>query len=204
MESNSNYSYCPPLLHFNGFSNVQCNEASNMGGNVFASSPFLDRRDGRQEYVESFPLLDGAESWPESRFMAALDSCPDNEFARFSRSKGSSDLMHKTHFTPHLQIEAINQALEKGEAFRAVFRVNMHNRLEGYCTLDGSRLTFLFSGPGEQNRVVEGDVVSIIMDPVSSWPKLKGARSKQQIRISDTNGNTITAESEDLSKAHYR
>ncbi|KAH9318018.1 hypothetical protein KI387_019787, partial [Taxus chinensis] len=51
---------------------------------------------------------------------------------------------------------------------------------------------------------VEGDVVSIIMDPVSSWPKLKGAQSKQQIRISDTNGNTITAESEDLSKARYR
>ncbi|KAH9297576.1 hypothetical protein KI387_029258, partial [Taxus chinensis] len=43
----------------------------------------------------------------------------------------------------------------------------------GYCALNGSRLTFLFSGPGEQNRVVEGDVVSILMDPVSSWPKLK-------------------------------
>ncbi|XP_057822928.2 DIS3-like exonuclease 2 isoform X2 [Cryptomeria japonica] len=93
-------------------------------------------------------------------------------------------------------------ACEKGEAFQAVFRVNMHNRLEGYCTLEGVSTDVLISGLGAQNRAVEGDIVAIVTDPVSSWPKLKGAQSKQQIRNSDTkDDNIITAENEGPSKA---
>jgi DIS3-like exonuclease 2 len=39
-------------------------------------------------------------------------------------------MLSRKYFTPHMPIEAINEALEKGEAFKAIFRVNMHNRFE--------------------------------------------------------------------------
>ncbi|XP_050127219.1 DIS3-like exonuclease 2 isoform X2 [Malus sylvestris] len=78
-------------------------------------------------------------------------------------------------FTSHWPIEAVNDALEKGDAFRAVFRVNAHNRLEAYCNIDGVPTDVLVGGHAEQNRAVEGDIVAIKVDPLVLWTRMKGS-----------------------------
>ncbi|XP_044479170.1 DIS3-like exonuclease 2 [Mangifera indica] len=77
-------------------------------------------------------------------------------------------------FLPHLSREAVNEALEKGYALRALFHVNAHNQLEAYCKIDGVQTDVLISGIAAQNRAVEGDVVLIKVDPLSLWTKMKG------------------------------
>eukprot|EP01018_Ginkgo_biloba_P005533 Gb_17335 [translate_table: standard] len=174
-DSNANYSFrSHPTMHMNGFNNT--------GNNAYIPRPFEQRREGPPG--QGFPLLDSAKSWPESRFAGALHGYLKNE--PFQRSKGFPDMFQKKYFIPHWSVEAINEALEKGKAFRAIFRVNMHNRLEGYCTLDGVPTDVLISGVGAQNRAVEGDVVAIVLDPIFSWAKLKGAASKEEMNSSES------------------
>uniref|UniRef100_A0A5B7BIX7 DIS3-like exonuclease 2 n=1 Tax=Davidia involucrata TaxID=16924 RepID=A0A5B7BIX7_DAVIN len=76
-------------------------------------------------------------------------------------------------FVPHWSMEAVNGALEKGDIFKALFRVNAHNRVEAYCKIDGVQVDVLVSGIDAQNRAVEGDIVAIKIDPLSSWTKMK-------------------------------
>lgn len=92
--------------------------------------------------------------------------------------EGYSDLLQRKHYLPYLLDEAVNEAIEKGDAFRATFRVNAHNRLEAYCTLDGVPTDILISGVHAQNRAIEGDIVAVALDPVASWPKLKGSAGR--------------------------
>ncbi|CAA3012949.1 DIS3-like exonuclease 2 [Olea europaea subsp. europaea] len=63
---------------------------------------------------------------------------------------------------------------QRGDAFKALFRVNAHNRLEAYCKIDGVQTDVLISGLVDQNRAVEGDTVAIVIDPPSLWTKMKG------------------------------
>ncbi|KAL7197642.1 hypothetical protein ACSBR2_020218 [Camellia fascicularis] len=42
----------------------------------------------------------------------------------------------------------------KGNVFKALFRVNAHNRLEAYCKIDGVQTDVLISGIAAQNRAV--------------------------------------------------
>ncbi|KAK0576813.1 hypothetical protein LWI29_023672 [Acer saccharum] len=77
-------------------------------------------------------------------------------------------------FYAHWSVEAVNEALAKGDAFKALFRVNAHNRLEAYCKIDGVQTDILISGIAAQNRAVEGDFVLIKVDPLSMWTKMKG------------------------------
>ncbi|XP_065040390.1 DIS3-like exonuclease 2 [Musa acuminata AAA Group] len=80
----------------------------------------------------------------------------------------------KKYFAPHWSEQAVEEAIEKGRAFKATFRVNAHNRLEAYCTIDGLLVDVLINGVAAQNRAVEGDIVAVMLDPVAYWTKLKG------------------------------
>ncbi|GMP47028.1 hypothetical protein CsSME_00014966 [Camellia sinensis var. sinensis] len=60
----------------------------------------------------------------------------------------------RKYFAPHWSVEAVNEALEKGHVFKALFRVNAHNRLQAYCKIDGVQLDVLISGIAAHNRAV--------------------------------------------------
>lgn len=142
----------------------------------------------REEQLENtgIPLLENAKSWPDSTFYEALGgSSLKNDSLPNKWSKGNPDPVQRKLFMPHWSADAVHKALEKGEAFRASFRVNVHNRLEGYCTIDGVPTDILISGTRAQNRAIEGDVVAIALNPVSLWPRLKGATSKQNRNTTD-------------------
>lgn len=201
-DPDSNYLYwSSPQMNYNGANNIHCNGALDIGGHAFSLNPFWEKRERPFEQIQGFPLSDGAKSWPESRFASALNGHLKNESLASPRSKGSPDMLSKKYFTPHMPIEAINEALEKGEAFKAIFRVNMHNRFEGYCTLEGVPTDILVSGVAAQNRAVEGDVVAIVLDPVSSWAKLKCATNKQKIDSDSGAASNIFLGSEESLKA---
>ncbi|KAL1815638.1 hypothetical protein ACET3Z_018212 [Daucus carota] len=71
--------------------------------------------------------------------------------------------------------EAVTQGLESGDVFKALIRVNAHNRLEAYCKIGGVPTDILINGILAQNRAIEGDIVLIKIDPLSSWTKMKGS-----------------------------
>ncbi|KAG1342370.1 putative DIS3-like exonuclease 2 [Cocos nucifera] len=95
----------------------------------------------------------------------------------------------KLYFSPYWSERAVEDAIEKGNAFKATFRVNAHNRLEkagvneyldfqmlqAYCTIDGVPVDVLINGVAAQNRAIEGDIVAVMLDPVTSWTRLKGS-----------------------------
>ncbi|GFY96661.1 ribonuclease II/R family protein [Actinidia rufa] len=118
----------------------------------------------------------------------------------------SHEICHqRKYFASHWAIESVNEALEKGHVFKALFRVNAHNRLEAYCKIDGvNRCSHQWSSCSEQSwgivldlpqcnmfsgnilwdvffdeissvTQVEGDIVAIEIDPFSSWTKMKGS-----------------------------
>ncbi|XVE95439.1 hypothetical protein REPUB_Repub02eG0097400 [Reevesia pubescens] len=95
----------------------------------------------------------------------------------------------KKLFAPYWPIEALNEALEKGDAFKAMFRVNAHNRLEAYCKIDGVSTDVLISGVSSQNRAVEGDIVVIKVDPLGLWTRMKGSNgsSNNSTQVEDFN-----------------
>ncbi|KAI3464487.1 hypothetical protein Pfo_021150 [Paulownia fortunei] len=78
-------------------------------------------------------------------------------------------------YPPHWSAEAVCRALEEGGLLRALFSVNAHNSLEAYCKIDGVQTDVLINGAVAQNRAMEGDIVAIVIDPPSSWPRMKGS-----------------------------
>lgn len=103
-------------------------------------------------------------------------------------SNGSSpptNLAKRKVFAPHWPEHAIEEAIEKGNAFRATFRVNVHNRQEAYCTIEGVSVDVLINGLDAQNRAIEGDVVAIMLDPVAYWTKLKGSNVPNNAVVAD-------------------
>lgn len=104
-------------------------------------------------------------------------------------------------FHPHWPIEAVADALEKGEAFKAYFRVNAYNRLEAYCKIEGVSTDILINGIAAQNRAVEGDTVVIKVDPVSLWTKMKGSSGYSNIST-QVEGNTLSAVNEPLASSN--
>ncbi|XP_045814162.1 DIS3-like exonuclease 2 isoform X1 [Trifolium pratense] len=92
----------------------------------------------------------------------------------------------RNFFSPHWPVEAVEKALERGDVFKAVFRVNAHNKLEAYCKIDGVPTDILIGGAPAQNRAVEGDMVAIKLDPLPLWTKMKGPNV--------TNNNTAVLE----------
>ncbi|MFS7962722.1 putative exoribonuclease II [Helianthus anomalus] len=92
----------------------------------------------------------------------------------------------RKQFASHWSMEAIHLALEKGDVFKSMFRVNAHNRIEAYCKIDGLPVDVLISGFHSQNRAVEGDIVAIKVDPFSSWTKMKGSSAVEDSYVNDS------------------
>ncbi|KAI3673002.1 hypothetical protein L6452_39108 [Arctium lappa] len=91
-------------------------------------------------------------------------------------------------FAAHWSMEAVTVALEKGDVFQSIFRVNAYNRIEAYCKIDGVPVDVLISGFHSQNRAVEGDIVAIKVEPFSSWTKMKGTiESSRHPAVEDNN-----------------
>ncbi|KAL6912112.1 hypothetical protein ACP4OV_000917 [Aristida adscensionis] len=103
----------------------------------------------------------------------------------------------RRYFQPHWPQQAVEEAIKRGNALVAKFRVNAHNRNEAYCTVDRIPVDILITGLA-QNRAVEGDVVAITLDPVAYWTRMKGPNvacnpaigGDSAVReIGETNGN---------------
>ncbi|XWS15101.1 hypothetical protein CRYUN_Cryun35bG0065200 [Craigia yunnanensis] len=119
-----------------------------------------------------------SKSCPEPIAYAGSSKMCMDGFLPFHQDEGFA---RKKLFAPYWPIEAVNEALEKGEAFKALFRVNAHNRLEAYCTIDGVPTDVLINGVSSQNRAVEGDIVVIKVDPLGLWTKMKGYKGKGKV-----------------------
>uniref|UniRef100_A0A2P2K072 DIS3-like exonuclease 2 n=1 Tax=Rhizophora mucronata TaxID=61149 RepID=A0A2P2K072_RHIMU len=57
-------------------------------------------------------------------------------------------------FAPYWSNEAVEVALKKGDAFKALFHVNAYNRPEAYCKIEGVPTDILVNGIASQNRAV--------------------------------------------------
>ncbi|KAK9134275.1 hypothetical protein Syun_013605 [Stephania yunnanensis] len=97
----------------------------------------------------------------------------------------------RRYFVPHWPLHVVNKAMEKGDVFKASFRVNVHNRLEAYCTIEGVPTDVLISGFSAQNRAVEGDIVAIKLDPLALWTRLKGAAANFDKTVPAEECNTL-------------
>ncbi|XP_068638179.1 DIS3-like exonuclease 2 isoform X2 [Aristolochia californica] len=119
-------------------------------------------------------------------------SCPEPSFSCgkvncLPKRDREADKMQNKYFASHLSIEDANKAVERGAAFRASFRVNAHNRLEAYCTVNGVPTDILISGVVAQNRAVERDIVAIMLDPETSWTCMKACCLENSIPMDDFN-----------------
>lgn len=101
-------------------------------------------------------------------------SSPFNGHTHCHKNKPDAD-MQRNYFVPYWSADTINEAMQKGEIFKASFRVNAHNRLEAYCTIDGLPIDVFISGVHAQNRAVEGDIVAIKLNPLALWTRMKGS-----------------------------
>ncbi|KDP32771.1 hypothetical protein JCGZ_12063 [Jatropha curcas] len=160
-----------PELDAHGPDENRLTSASNV---AFNSMPIMHIH----EQVE--PLLPSAlggqvfsNSCPEP-FAAGVpfETCVNKDALTFYQFDGNA---RGKIFTPYWSTDAINEALEKGDAFKALFHVNAHNKVEAYCKIDGVSTDVLVSGIAAQNRAVEGDVVVIKVDPLPCWTKMKGS-----------------------------
>ncbi|XP_057522720.1 DIS3-like exonuclease 2 isoform X2 [Amaranthus tricolor] len=79
------------------------------------------------------------------------------------------------YFDPHWSVDTVAEALQRGEVFQATLRINAHNRIEAYCTIEGIPIDVFINGIPRQNRAVEGDVVAVKVDPPLLWSKMKGS-----------------------------
>lgn len=104
--------------------------------------------------------------------------CQELAFSQVNENRSVSQPRNcpprRKYFDPYWTAEAIKEGLKKGDVFRALFRVNAHNRLEAYCKIDGVPTDVLVSGMAAQNRAVEGDIVAIMVDSPAYWTKIKG------------------------------
>ncbi|GKU87678.1 hypothetical protein SLEP1_g2040 [Rubroshorea leprosula] len=113
-----------------------------------------------------------SKSWPEP---IVQDRSSGTDTYSFFHSQQIEASTQRKLFVRHWPVEAVTDALEKGEAFKALFRVNAYNRLEAYCKIDGVPTDILISGIVAQNRAIEGDTVVIKVDPFPFWTKMKGS-----------------------------
>uniref|UniRef100_A0A3N7GG35 DIS3-like exonuclease 2 n=1 Tax=Populus trichocarpa TaxID=3694 RepID=A0A3N7GG35_POPTR len=153
-------------------------------GIVYSSMPTMHANEQLEDLVPSDrggSML--AKPCPESIVGGGLNgkSLPFHQFEGQAQSK---------IFAPYWSMETVNEALEKGDVFKVLFRVNAHNRLEAYCKIEGVPTDLLISGIAVQNRAVEGDVVVIEVDPLSFWTKMKGSN--------EPSNNLSTAEDSNL------
>ncbi|KAJ9567030.1 hypothetical protein OSB04_002996 [Centaurea solstitialis] len=99
-------------------------------------------------------------------------------------------------FASYWSTQAVTVALDKGDVFKSNFRVNAHNRVEAYCKIDGVPVDILINGIQSQNRAVEGDIVAIKVEPLSSWTKMKGTIESSRHPAVEDNNNSLAGVSE--------
>ncbi|GAB2235200.1 hypothetical protein Droror1_Dr00027694 [Drosera rotundifolia] len=116
-----------------------------------------------------------------------------------SLSENMDFVGRQKRFDPHWHLEAVNQGLQKGEVFQATFRINAHNTLEAYCTIDGVPLDIFISGMPMQNRAVDGDVVAVKVDPPHLWTRLKSSAGFSNSSATAENIDPLTEVSETIS-----
>ncbi|KAG5245889.1 DIS3 exonuclease [Salix suchowensis] len=139
-------------------------------GIIYSSMPTMHANERLKDVVSSGrggSML--AKPCPEPIVGGGLNgkSLPFHQFEGPAQSK---------FFAPYWSMETVNEALEKGDVFKVLFRVNAHNRFEAYCKIEGVPTDVLISGIAAQNRAVEGDVVVIKVDPLSFWTKMKASK----------------------------
>ncbi|KAL9315709.1 hypothetical protein ACSQ67_016710 [Phaseolus vulgaris] len=110
----------------------------------------------------------------------------------------------KSYFSPHLSLEVVEKALEKGDVFKALFHVNAHNRVEAYCKIDGVPTDVLINGIPAQNRAVEGDIVAVKIDPLPLWTKMKGPNVSCNNTSTPEGCNLFTEDNEVDSKGKHK
>ncbi|XP_057974717.1 DIS3-like exonuclease 2 isoform X2 [Malania oleifera] len=151
---------------FNSMPIMHLNERVYLGEDRVVQNQLLILSDlGQRMYPKSCPVEIACEE--AIGFSMGDDFPPPHQ-------NGGDDAQRK-FFARHWSIEAVSEALERGDLFKAIFRVNAYNRLEAYCTIDGVKSDVLISGIAAQNRAVEGDIVVIKVDPLSSWTRMKGS-----------------------------
>ncbi|KAI9106402.1 hypothetical protein K1719_021930 [Acacia pycnantha] len=104
--------------------------------------------------------------------------------------------VQRNYYSPHWSMETVEKALEKGDVFKALFRVNAHNRLEAYCKIDGVPTDVLISGIHAQNRAVDGDIVAVKIDPLALWTKMKGSNGTGNVTAPVECSNLLTEDNE--------
>ncbi|XP_019260850.1 PREDICTED: DIS3-like exonuclease 2 [Nicotiana attenuata] len=154
-----------PILDHEGSKELSLPRASNI---AFTSLPTMHFNEQAAE-SESLPVQ--LTMLPGVGGQIYSGSCPD---PIVYGDPPITSYPQRKYFASHWPAEAVHKALERGHIFKALFRVNAHNRLEAYCKIDGVRADVLISGPAVQNRAVEGDIVAIEVDPPSLWTKMKG------------------------------
>ncbi|KAF8411801.1 hypothetical protein HHK36_004360 [Tetracentron sinense] len=166
-------------------SNVAFNSLPTMHVTGVAASVEVGSMQGQHVFPSDLDEKLFSKSCPEKICReVASGSFLNKEFLHSHQSEGCD--MQRKYFAPHWSVEAVNEALKKGGAFKSSFRVNAHNRLEAYCTIDGVPTDVLISGVAAQNRavaglhlgdplssLVEGDIVAVEVDPLVFWARMK-------------------------------
>ncbi|XP_023516332.1 DIS3-like exonuclease 2 [Cucurbita pepo subsp. pepo] len=111
----------------------------------------------------------------------AITSCPEQiasgsmPWISMNQHSPPADVnSQRKYFTSHWPLDDVNRGLQKGDIFKALFRMNAHYRVEAYCKIDGIPVDVLIYGSASQNRAVEGDIVAMKMNPFSLWSRMKG------------------------------
>ncbi|CAN4119604.1 unnamed protein product [Withania somnifera] len=161
----SNFKGGVTILDHEGSKEISLPGGSNI---TFTSLPTM-RLNEQAEETESLPMQ--LTFSPRVGGQVHSGSCPD---PIVYGDPPITSYPQRKYFSSHWPAEAVHKALERGHVFKALFRVNAHNRLEAYCKVDGVRTDVLISGAAAQNRAVEGDIVAVEIDPLSLWTRMKG------------------------------
>lgn len=150
---------------------------------LLGTSSSLEEASTSSLYSDCRPFGDDCGSgnlWQESKVYGSLMSqfcSPKNRYIQ--RPKNDKVPAQRSYFQPHWSSAKVEKALEEGEAFRCKIRMNVHSRMEAYVSIDGVAIDVLIDGTRAQNRAIDGDVVAIVINPVSAWTKLRGSVAKQ-------------------------
>jgi DIS3-like exonuclease 2 len=95
---------------------------------------------------------------------------PQKQKGSGSNSKRKSEKKKKkTLYKEHWSGEVVDQGLQDGKIFRAVFRCSAADRTQGFVTIPGLPRDAFIPGWKAQNRAIEGDVVAVKIWPMTDW-----------------------------------
>eukprot|EP00879_Flechtneria_rotunda_P015976 GHRR01016709.1.p1 GENE.GHRR01016709.1~~GHRR01016709.1.p1 ORF type:complete len:971 (+),score=396.72 GHRR01016709.1:730-3642(+) len=97
---------------------------------------------------------------------------------QLSLSRGQSSSGRCFTWPAYMDQQQLQQAMKRGQVFRAKFRANAANRTEGFCTLEGLPSDLLVRGDVNQNRAMEGDEVAVMPFKLHDWFKVYKESSK--------------------------